>query len=78
MDISTALVDLLRNSKEEAILNQGGPLAKPAQPGLSNEMAAAATHLRDPEYTVYRREAEANGEPVMSLEEFQLAKSGSR
>jgi hypothetical protein len=67
MDISTMLVDLLRGSEEEKILNQGGPIAKPAP---RQELKRAGEHLRSPGYTAYRREAEASGEPVMSLDEY--------
>lgn len=73
MDLSTMIVDLLRNSKEEAILNQGGPLAKPAAPAARPELAAGVTELSVPGYTAYKREALANGEPVMSPEEFKNA-----
>ena len=74
------IVDLLRGGKENAILNQGGPMAAPS-PKIApanvgaGEFAAAAQHLSDPMYTAYKREAQASGEPVMSLEEFKKARS---
>ena len=77
MDISTMIVDLLRNSKENEILNRGGPIAQPAAPAANparaEEMKAGVTELTVPGYTAYKREALANGEPVMSPEEFQNA-----
>lgn len=70
MDLSTMIVDMLRGGKEEEILNMGGPLAKPS-PRPSPELQAAGQHLRNPLYTAYKREALANGEPVMSPDEFE-------
>jgi hypothetical protein len=74
MDFRTMLVDMLRNSKEEEILNQGGPLAKaPAPAGMSDEMSAGMAELTVPGYAAYKREALSLGEPVMSPEEFKNA-----
>lgn len=81
MDISTMIVDLLRNSKEEEILNRGGPLAKPSptKSGVDAATASAGmTELAIPGYTAYKREALANGEPVMSPDEFKAMQDGSR
>jgi len=72
-DLSTMIVDMLRNKEENRILNQGGPLAKaPASPAAS-EAANGAQALANPAYVLYKREALANGEPVMSPEEFKQA-----
>ncbi len=81
MDLSTMIVDLLRNSEEEEILNRGGPLAKagPKQQTYGAEVGAAGmTELAIPGYTAYKREALSSGEPVLSPEEFKAAKAEGR
>lgn len=75
MDLSTMIVDLLRGSKEEEILNRGGPIAKAAP---RPEPDAAAEALTSPAYFQYKREALANGEPVLSPEEFKRAQAEGR
>lgn len=74
MDLSTMIVDMLRGSKEEEILNRGGPLAK-APPKAPT---AAAEALASPAYFQYKREALANGEPVLSPDEFKRAQAEGR
>lgn len=70
-DLSTMIVDLLRSRKENEILNKGGPLASAAPTPQAKEASAGVTELAVPGYTAYKREALANGEPVMSPEEFK-------
>lgn len=76
MDLSTMIVDMLRNKKEEEILNRGGPIAKSAP--RRSEQEAAGELLSSPAYFQYKREALANGEPVLSPEEFKRAQAEGR
>lgn len=74
-DLSTMIVDLLRSSTENKALNAGGPIAKAEAPAPSGDSAisAGAQSLMNPGYIAYKREALANGELVMSPEEFKQA-----
>jgi hypothetical protein len=68
MDLSTMIVDLLRGDENKKL----DP--KPAPSPLQGK----GTHpLTNPAYAAYKREALANGEPVMSPEQFAAAQSGA-
>lgn len=78
MDVSKMIVDLLRNSKEEEILNRGGltvgtEAERLSRPTPKSLLELGGTELTVPGYAAYKREALANGEPVMSPEEFKNA-----
>lgn len=76
MDLSTIIVDLLRGD-ENAKLDPSSvaAYARPSKPSALEEGGRALAH---PGYAAYKREALANGEPVMSPEEFSRAQSEGR
>lgn len=73
MDLSTMIVDLLRGDEADKLGLSTAHSQRPASIG-----PAAVEALATPAYHNYKKEALANGEPVMSPEEFRRAQSEGR
>ena len=75
MDLSTMIVDLLRGD-ENAKLDPASMAQYAKRPASALE--SGGQELSHPGYAAYKREALANGEPVMSPEEFKRAQAKGR
>jgi hypothetical protein len=73
MDLVTMIVDLLRRDEDAAL-----GLEEERGPEAPSTQELAGQQLSNPAYALYKREALANGETPMSLEEFQAQQAGSR
>jgi hypothetical protein len=74
MDLSTMIVDLLRGDENKKL----DPKSVAAYTPAPSPLQGKGTHpLTNPAYAAYKREALANGEPVMSPEQFAAAQSGA-
>lgn len=73
-DISTMIVDMLRGD-EAAKLGLSSPAAP--KDSMAENAASGAEALANPAYVLYKKEALANGEPVMSPAEFKNAQAGN-